>query len=64
MNQELRHQECAQAMHQMIPTSFRQTRRVQQPKPLSRSPLSNNLYGRIAFWERKNSWERNTFVFV
>jgi len=69
INQQLCQQECAQAMHR--PTTFCQTRRLQQPKPLSRTPLSastathnTNLYGRIAFWGRKNSCDTNASVLV
>jgi len=47
-------------MNRTVPTTFRGTRRLQQPKPLSTTPLSastathnTNLYGRIAFWRRE-----------
>jgi len=47
-------------MNRTIPTTFRGTRHLQQPKPLSTTPLSasttthnTNLYGTIAFWGRE-----------
>jgi len=53
-------QESAQPMNRTVPTTFRGTRRLQQPKPLSTTPLSasttthnTNLYGTIAFWGRE-----------
>ena len=60
INQQLHQQESAQAMNRTVPTTFRGTRRLQQPKPLSTTPQSastathnTNLYGRIAFWGRE-----------
>jgi len=47
-------------MNRTVPTTFRGTLRLQQPKPFSTTPLSastathnTNLYGRIAFWGRE-----------
>jgi len=58
INQQLRQQESAQPINRTVPTTFRGTRRLQQPKPLSTTPLSastathnTNLYGTIAFLE-------------
>jgi len=60
INQQLRQQESAQPMNRTVPTTFRGTRRLQQPKPFSTTPLSastathnTNLYGTIAFWGRE-----------
>jgi len=60
INQQLRQQESAQPMNRTVPTTFRGTRRLQQPKPLSTTPLSastathnTNLYGTIAFWGKE-----------
>ena len=62
-------QESAQPMNRTLPTSFRGSRRLQQPKPLSTPPLSastvthnTNLYGTIGFLGRQNIAIQNRFL--
>jgi len=62
-------QESAQPMNRTLPTSFRGSRRLQQPKPLSTPPLSastathnTNLYGTIGFLGRQSIAIQNRFV--
>jgi len=62
-------QESAQPMNRTLPTSFRGSRRLQQPKPLSTPPLSastathnTNLYGTIGFLGRQSIAIQNRFL--
>ncbi|QCD90530.1 hypothetical protein DEO72_LG4g1486 [Vigna unguiculata] len=56
-------------MNRTLPTSFRGSRRLQQPKPLSTPPLSastathnTNLYGTIGFLGRQSIAIQNRFL--
>jgi len=58
MNQELRDQECGQAMRLMVPTNFRRTNDVQQPNPLSTSPLSAWTATHTKYQQQQPLWNK------
>jgi len=58
MNQELRHQDCGQAMRPTVPTNFRRTNRVNQPKPLPRSPLSASTATHTKYQQQQPLWKK------